>query len=111
MDLTLFSVALCDDHTPRASHRLHFDISWLISIQIQILPLPELGLKSLKSCLEFELFLTITLDSTAKCVFLKIELQNPLLNRVNLKDVHWTLTKGNSFFYKNTKHKGSKIVN
>ena len=25
---------------------------------------------------------TVTVDSTAKCVFLKIELQNPTLNRV-----------------------------
>ena len=31
--------------------------------------LPELGLKGLQSCLKFELFLKITADFRAKCVF------------------------------------------
>ena len=61
---------------PVQHHLPHLAITWPIFIEIQVLTLPELGLKSLQSCLVFELFLTITLDSAAKCVSLKIELLN-----------------------------------
>ena len=67
---------------PAQRHQPHFAITWLILIQTQILILPELELKNLQSYSNFEIFSTIIEDSKAKCVFLKIEQQDPMLNRV-----------------------------
>ena len=44
-------------------------IYWPIFIQIQILTLPKLRMKGFYTSLQFQLFLTIYVDSRAKCVF------------------------------------------
>ena len=46
-------------------------IDWPIFIQIQNLTLPELELEGFQSCIEFLVFLTMTMDSreNQKCVF------------------------------------------
>ena len=67
---------------PAQRHQPHFAITLPILIQTQMLISPGLELKNLQSYSYFEIFSTINEDSRAKCVFLKIEQQDPTLNRV-----------------------------
>ena len=64
--LTLFTARGVADQHPWGPQNA---INWAIFIQIQSLTLPELELKGFQSCLEFEVFLTMTIDSREKCVF------------------------------------------